>query len=606
MAANVQEFCLDMGLDWLGLIRGDSLEITKLAELSGADASNLQRHAFRVIDRGRLRIGRETGHIGSVRRASPKGCVDCLVESVAREGFSGASRKSDWQFVSIRTCERHHRPLVLLPAESIPIQNYDFVGIVRRNWTVVEGLTRLGARRSPSDLEGYLRNRIAGGSRGNEWIDQLSLPIVAKASEALGVRLEYGSEATLKGISDEQLHFVAAKGFQVLQAGPDRLRDALQGFKAEFNRHGSFHHRDLGAFFAWLNQSRNLPTIRTLKNLVLDHIIENYPIDPGASVLGRRIDRPRCFSLTSARRKLGVRRERLNYLMAGLAITSDCGASPPTYLAEHQVELLKSKIDDAISVVEAAQILDCRYEQVIRFVIAGMLRRSGGDAVKPFLSKREVAAFVAPVEALKPGCANGNLMTMERLCSVVKASVHEIYNCFLTNQLASARRDLAKAGLGSLLLDPDEVRRHLSTPETTDPTMIDVARQLKSNTRTLRYLAGRGELHLYKARHPTTRNLTCYVDSASLLEFQKGFVTIGQLAEAFGQLAGPLSIQFDTRGLRPRQVPKGVGRIYHRADIERAFEPKLPHRSPNRPIVDTLCAPVNRNCSPIEPSEVDR
>lgn len=99
--------------------------------------------------------------------------------------------------------------------------------------------------------------------------------------------------------------------------------------------------------------------------------------------------------------------------------------------------------------------------------------------------------------------------------------------------------------------------------------MLDVAARLKTNTKTLRYLAQLGELRIYRARDATTRGLQSYVGEDELRQFQAKFMTIGEVGDFFDMHSGPLSVKLDALGLRPRRVPARVSRIYQRADIER-------------------------------------
>lgn len=568
MSGGAQEFCRDMGLDWKALIRGNTREIFRLADLAGADESALQRNAFKILRHGHLRIGCEEVRATSLLRAQVRVCPMCLVERVATHGFVGAYRPTDWQFLSIRTCAFHGVPLTRLPSEPAPVQNYDFVFIVRKNWAVIKNAARTVTRWPCSSLEHYLRKRLSGW-QGESWIDRMPLSVIAKASEVLGARLEFGPDLTAKAVSEEQWHIAGNKGFGVLQGGPEHLRRALFELMGEFRGGSGFHNRDLGIFYSWLNAARRYPGVETIKNLVLHHIVQNYPLEPGVMVLGQHVEQPRCVTWTNARRRLRVRRQRMAYLVGDLSGSEDGHADGPTSLTSQQVSALQAKIDDMISIIDAEKILGCEYELVVRFVENGMLSRWGEGSTRPYLSRKEVEALVAPILTLDAASPGSSLKPIERICKIAKAKAHEIYKCFLEGRLKTAFRDTTKAGLRSLLLDPIEVKFSLPVQNRTDPTMLDVAARLKTNTKTLRYLAQRGELRIYRARDATTRSLQSYVGEDKLRQFQAKFMTIGEVGDFFEMHSGPLSVKLDALGLRPRQVPARVSRIYQRADIER-------------------------------------
>ncbi|WPZ14559.1 TniQ family protein [Nitratireductor rhodophyticola] len=572
-------FCLDMGLKWNALIRGEASEIARLAELSGAHASTLQRFACRVVTGGRVRIGRETLVRGSIIRTCPRACPYCLRGSIAENGFSGAFCRADWQLVSNRTCELHHTPLLSLPSEQHANGNYDFAEVVRKHWLQITNISNTATDRAPSDLEHYLRKRLSG-KRGETLIDRLSLQVVCKASETLGARVEFGPDIRFSDLSESQLHVAGGTGFKVLQGSADRVRGVLLDLKAEFAGRFAYYNRDLGIFYVWLNShARSSRGAKALADLVREHIVENYPLEPGVKILGRRIDNPRCFSLTRSRRSLGVRREKFARLIASTTATSDDEADQPANLTLQQMEALQEKTNDMMTIVEASCTLACRYEQVVRFIRAGLLVQRKDRTAVPYLSRIEVEALIAPVRNLKTARPGPKLSPLASVYKATRASVHEIFHCFLEGRLTSARRDPTKTGIEALLLEPEEVMRCLATPSAGDPPMAHVAQQLRLDTRTIRYLEKRGELRIYTARHPYMRGRRSFVGAVELQRFQKEFITVGELSAILGIPSGPLAVKLDAKGLRPRKVPKRVRRIYRRADIEQAFNLDLQRTS---------------------------
>lgn len=259
----------------------------------------------------------------------------------------------------------------------------------------------------------------------------------------------------------------------------------------------------------------------------------------------------------------------MTYLVGDLTGSANTPGNKPMNLTSLQIDALQAKMNDMISITDAEKILGCEYELVVRFVESGMLSRWGEASTRPYLSREEVEALVAPVRTLDGASDTLNLKPMERICVITKARAHEIYKCFLEGKLKTAFRDTTKAGLRSLLLDPVEVKFSLPVQDKTDPTMLDVAARLKTNAKTLRYLAQSGELRIYRARDATTRGLQSYVGEDELRQFQAKFMTIGEVGDFFDMHSGPLSVKLDTLGLRPRRVPARVSRIYQRADIER-------------------------------------
>ncbi|THK34062.1 hypothetical protein EHS39_32545 [Ensifer sp. MPMI2T] len=577
MAQSVSEFCLDMGLDWKAVIRGEEAEVSRLADLADIDGRILLRQSFQLLTGKYLRIGEEEVKNVFVRRTLCKACALCLAERIAASGFAGAYRGADWQFVSIRTCDRHQVALERFPGEGMPIKDYGFAFLVRRNWTMIETAAESPIHQSQSSLERYLRKRLSS-RRGGSWLDQMPLSVVAKASEALGARMEHGPDATANQIDQRQWHSCGNQGFAVLSAGPKHLRSVLLDLRGTFGGGTGYHNRDLGLFYSWLDRSQRVPGVGPIREVVLDHILENYPLDPGINVLGFRVEKPRLYTWTSARQRLHIRGERLANLASDLNV-DEGPAGRPMNLTSVQIAELQTKIDDLISIREAAKILGARYEQAARFIFNGMLGRREKTRGRSYLSRQEVQAFVAPVLDLDAAPTDGRLLPMKKIGSYTAASVHEIYKCFLEGRLTSAYRDPRKFGIDALLLDREEVKRALSVPDTMDPTMTAVARLLKTTNITLRYLANRGELRIYRGRHPITRSVQNVVGVEELQRFRAKFMTIGEVSCLCEIPSGPLAIKLDAARVKSRHVPHGVSRIYRRKDIQRVLDAGL-HRNP--------------------------
>ncbi|MFN3315166.1 MAG: hypothetical protein ACK46Q_17170, partial [Hyphomonas sp.] len=133
----------------------------------------------------------------------------------------------------------------------------------------------------------------------------------------------------------------------------------------------------------------------------------------------------------------------------------------------------------------------------------------------------------------------------------------------LDGQLKSACRLPGPPSLSTVLVDPEEVRRHLIMEAPDDPSAKDTARRLRTNQQTLHYSASLGLLLLNRRRHPVTRNIRWYVERCSLEQFEKRFVTVGLLATELGERPGPLSKRLEALGIRPIYSVPNVSRVYY-------------------------------------------
>ncbi|ENR70772.1 TniQ family protein [Brucella abortus] len=572
MVGSAGEFCLDVGLNWKSLRMGNSTEIARLSAISRASPPDLQRYAFRSLGQARQKIGRGLATNRSVHRMSAKLCPVCLTESVAATGFSGAFRRLDWQFVAIKSCDIHQVALINLPAEKFATHAYDFARVVQKHWRTVQQAAISPLACKETSLEQYIRKRLSGW-KGTDWLDRLSLPAIAKASETLGVRVKYGAYASSQGVGNIDSQTVSQVGFEVLKKGADGLLTALAEFKAERRSPHASHNRDLGCFFLWLSREGSISGIEPIRKIVRDFVIENYPVVTGTAILGHRVDQPACFTLGKVEKELGLRQERLIHMLSELSPISWDAANPPTYVTRDQVQLLRGRIGDIVPLVRAGQIIGCSYHFVTTFIAAGMIKRRRDAANKTYLYRSDLEAFVKPVNELPLAAENPTQVSIYDVSRSIKRSVSQIYECFLKNRLSSACRMSEKFGIDALLLDPDEVRDMLVLPhQESDLRLFEATRRLRINTRTLQFLIKDGYLRVYKAANPNTKTFRHYIKVDDVRKFERNFSTLGSLRDEFGQIShGGICAKIRVLGIHPIYAKDGISTIYHRKDAERAI-----------------------------------
>lgn len=502
LCPTANDFCLDIGLDWRAVIRGSAAEIDRLAALAGADRRALQRYALRTTGPSRFRIGRETGTIATIHRSRTKICIECVAESMRQHGLSGAFRCADWQLVSIRTCERHGIWLTSLPHEKYTIDNYDVVRCIERHRTLVDEASDGAVSTS---LEAYLRHRL-DGTRPGLWLDAFPLHVVSRLSEMLGSRMEFGPTIRAVDLSEAMLHRAGGTGFAVVKDGPEALRRSLEGLKSHEIRKGGFQHAaDLGVFYYWLSASRAPKELRPIQHIVRSFIIENYPLDPGRAILGQAVHEPKVLSLEHVRKRLEMRPERVVRLLrqAGLHDT-DLSRG----ISVEKVSQLEAYIQQFVTAAEAASIVGCSSGQLAHLQRSGLIKPREMEPGVHRLHRHDLDAFVRPIADLPEVATAGASRKLWKTYNYVKCSIADICRLLLDRRLEGAYRLPGPPSLSTVLVDPEEVRRHLIVEAPDDPHAKETASRLSTNQQTLRYLPSQGLLSLNRRRHPVTRNAT--------------------------------------------------------------------------------------------------
>lgn len=569
LCATANDFCLDIAIDWRAVIKGAVDEIDRVAALAGADRSALQRYALRTVGPSRFRIGKETGTIATIHRSRTKICVDCITENMRQLGPSGAFRCADWQLVSIRTCERHGIWLTSLPHEKFTLENYDVARCIDRHRTLLD---ETGANAVSSPLEAYLRGRL-DGVRSGWWLDALPLHVVSRLCEMLGSRMEFGPSVRAIGLTEDMLHRAGGTGFAAIMDGPKALRRSLESLRSTEVRKGGFQHAaDLGVLYYWLSASRAARELRPIQQLVRSFIVENYPLDPGRIILGRAIHEPKLFSLEYVRKRLEMRPERVVRLLRQARL-HDTDLSRG--ISVERVSQLEAYIQQFVTTTVAASIIGCHPSQLAQLQNAGLLVPRKMEEGVHRLHRHDLDSFVRPIANLPEVTKAGASRTLWKTYNYVKCSIADICRLLLDGQLKSACRLPGPPSLSTVLVDPEEVRRHLIMEAPDDPSAKDTASRLRTNQQTLHYLASQGLLSPNRRRHPVTRNVRWYIERRSLEQFEKRYVTVGVLAAELGELPGPLSKRLEALGIRPIYSVPNVSRIYRRSTIREVLRVAL-------------------------------
>lgn len=87
--ANLQAFCVDMGIAYGALRAGDPEEIERLATLARCDPAALCNSTPRALSTTKYRLGAETLKFTAFRRTTVRGCPRCVAEAKAQQGHYG-------------------------------------------------------------------------------------------------------------------------------------------------------------------------------------------------------------------------------------------------------------------------------------------------------------------------------------------------------------------------------------------------------------------------------------------------------------------------------------------------------------------------------------
>lgn len=373
LSPDIFAFSKDVGLNIGAIICGDEQEIHSLCSLAGCSPLSFKRTTVIKTSTTRYRIGNEDLYSEIISRSTIRYCPSCL-----REGLQRASNVWEivqplhWQFLPIRCCVQHGARLL---NPSFPVSGraaYDFTAFVR------DHRTELLSFEADSDgmadrLDHYLTDRAYGRHVPN-WCDRLAIPPLVKACEAFGILKQYGPKVRRFDLSAEQRRDAMEVGFKALEGGSEGIIATLDQFRTPQQTPGGRQpHPQLGTVQSLLGSDRkNRPDLDPVRDVVRQHLLDNYPFKAGSMVMGVVLDEVRIHSLSAATKELGTRLATVKrlLLLRGLAHRDKWNEFYlDTLITADVLESLRRDLDDFIGKVEAAQLLGCS-DVMFRWLLA--------------------------------------------------------------------------------------------------------------------------------------------------------------------------------------------------------------------------------------------
>ena len=568
------DLCLDFGLDWKAIVRGEAGQIVRLARFGGGDAEALTRCSIQAVGPLRFRIGNDVVPNKTLLRSRLRVCPACILEDLAAGGTERVYRRMHWNLQAIRTCVRHRRPLFKLPWLRHTFGNYDIVARVEATLPLIENAVETSAARRFTGYERYLLDRLHGSSTV-PYLDAMPLALVIRFTEALGlIRIGYRDAA--RDADDDLLHEAGAAGFEVLRHGSEAFIAELHRLQSEPLQSNASHKLDLGPFWTWLNCGGDGEGMAALRDVVRDHVFRNYPVEAGTVVLGQAYPRTQVYSIHSAKRAFCISRARLNAKLV------EAGLAAPNGSPERVTVLRPLRSEDLEPLLAPTSGLVCRDEAKARLgtseAIFRQLRLAGviGRHVEPTdrrprYAAAEIDAFLSGVEAAIPSRAaigqDGDRMVLVEACRKVGTPLLTAAALIKAGTVPSAAIDPDRQGLGAIHVDLGDLRAAVIAEMLDAVPKLKTAAIIGGSLRMVDYLLTMGELTLEK-RGPALRGHTMpAVTRESIDRFLTYHTTLGRLSRATGLSFQRLRFELPKLRILPRPVPEATGHIYTRSGL---------------------------------------
>lgn len=566
--------CLDFGFRWQDFVRGDDDLLQKIATIGGACPRDLKRWAVRTVDKNRFEVCGQKATKASLVRSRLRVCPRCLIEDHQNGGRNGVFRRVAWHFWSIRTCPVHNVALVVVPPELHTLQNYDFVGQVRKNWTFINLQADNGVCHKPTEFEGYISERLDGAA-SNSFLDGLPMHVAARLCEVLGFVIQNGPKRRISEATDDDLRLAGQAGFEALRSGENGLYAALEAMVSPIALRTVRHQADFGAFFEWLRSSSMGEDFEMLRDKVRDFIFRTYPFREGDTVLGKTCPSPAVFTISGAWQSLGIQRHRMNRILLaeGLAHTDIADNSVRLHegLKSGAIDDLRGRISARLNAIEAQSVIGVSLEMLYQLRDHGFIASTVDalDQIPKFELdglEKLLANLNAWVTQTQPD--GTDMVPLIDATKRVRCPLVDIVKLILGGKLRHLCRDAETRGLAGYRISLSELRAALPQFEMPGVTKGDASRRLRVNYPTINFLIADGVLIERRMRNPRSRQFLDAVCSTSLTAFEAKFETLGQLSKRYGRASGPFGCHLEAKGICPIETPAGISWIYERKGLE--------------------------------------
>ena len=575
-----RSFCRDLGLDFQGIVDGIKSALSAFAGLAEVSLAALEGNSPRKAEDGSFDLCGEHLKKQSLRRSTVYACPLCLADDLERapEGNQmGAYLRSIWSLDVIRTCPEHGVALEMVTASG-DSDHYDFACSIALFTKDDERLRSLARDVAPSDLETYVLGRLKG-RRANEWLDSFPLYAAIDVCETIGAVVLHGPRVRTDDLTFDDWRAAGDAGLAVAEAGVAGVVEMLTfldntyaGSRASTDgpqaRYGTLHIR--------LAATRHDPGTDVLRDVVAKHIAKTTPVGPSDSIFGKPFERRLLHSIRSASLEFDIHPKRLRkILVAEGAIEGDTEETDErtTFSADRYESLLK-KAADSLSLTNVETYLNAGrvYAKILAdegfikpFVTLPAVTRGEKNFARADLDKfmaRLVAqagdvlappegAFDIPAAAKRANCGAG-----------------EIVELVLSEKLAWVGRNTKTSGFLSLLVDLDEVKRHVHGPARSGLTGRELEHRLGTTTKVVAALLKKGILPSSMITNPVNRCPTRVVELEDIEKFERKYISLHQLALEQGCHFTVIRNNLAKRSVRPALSRNQYhATFYHRSDI---------------------------------------
>lgn len=561
-----RDFCSDLGMRWPFLCSGHDDQVEQLAWLTGEPLDLLRTWRTQKVGIGRYRVGQTIASTGVLRRTSVRLCPKCVSSALSEHGPSGVFQLLEWSVLCIKRCARHGCPLIILPSEGHSHAIYDFVSRVLERQDEVQRAAEASEMLHATRFETYVRHRIWHGP-ADDWLRDFDLTLVHRASMSLGAALCGVKDEHLKHVPDAEMRGFCQVGFERLVGGPDAYGEALRDLHRQSSAHRPTFTADMGPHYHWLREVQTEPAIQQMLDVTRKFVFDAYPTPAEKKVFGKTPNRRVWLTMDEARNRTGFGVVFLKQLLGHLDGSSEAEALKRTEVHVHEVLKVRAYMQGLINLKEAASQLGILPEQVKGLQNRGVLQIIRITSSLRYLSREEVAELTSEVAALPTASAGRSVAPLKEFCRAKGVPLTRVIGLWRRGEMDGKIFRGDGRGVQAIEVDWEAFCDRAPVQLGQDLTLPEAARYLKISVISIRHLRDHGYLTQIQRRNPDTNHLKNYLSEASIQEFERTYVTLGQMASLLKVAPIHLARQLDRDDVLPIICGKVQVRVYERKSV---------------------------------------
>lgn len=535
---NLRLFLRDIGSDFQRLVDGEAETVEQLCRACGITSTVFSETTLVTLPGRRFSLGGHQLLMDQIQREHLRLCPCCVDEQVSQHGgVLSVTANAYWHLVPLYACPTHNVPIATVPASNGSRRHaHDFAW--RLQDAIHSGSFHAAdrTRATPSSLIGYVLD-VLKGEPGNHWLSCMPLYAAIKVAQLAGAETMGINERRWGGMSQATLHEVGGVGFEILREGEVGLRKIFSEAQSRyFDKHSYSGKLSMfGRLYRFLAEDSDDPAFEPAREVLRRHIIEEMPVGPGDTALGKPVQSRIVHSVRSVAPELGLNTVTAGRRLVRVGIldgsTEHLSPDQRTFeVAKHAIMLARLKTallrGDAGRYLGIPRIfpgVDALLDMV------GSLNIEKTPTTQQLYAKDDLDRFLAYFrEKAQPTSDVEGFEVVATAASKAKTSIVAILEMIQDGRLQDIRISPGHDGITAVMVRPLDVRDCL-LQQRTWVTLIEAKNILRVSQATLREVVRLELLPTLKApRHG--------IEMKELEAFSQRYITMSEIHSVYRPL----------------------------------------------------------------------